>query len=365
LQFAIFRLRRKSPLDIFRNEPYTKPLTERLKLSKKKKSKRLEDVKQKKRNNILFWIAVIGALASVLTWLYVYGIDNLKEKHSAEIIELNTKISSIERNIGENDYFDVKQLFFSDNNRNQSLPHSNYIASGNFYADTTNTNWTYKQIPPVTFVRNELEIDPLEFQIGRKSSFTIDSIFKNPEFKNYKKKYRFHQFKYKDSLKIEVDGKEKIFNSSINVVVIKKEVAKVIFDIINQNINKEKDLLKNVEIDSTMVNQVIKTAEKQFNKDSSGLIFNLILNGMVYSSLSSGNTLELQSVQKKSDVFYTKYTREYDIKPQKIFETGEIFFADKDNHIYIVLIKVLDKQPLIKTELAADINKWLYVLKFL
>lgn len=334
-------------------------------MSKKKKLKKLEDAKQKKRNNILFWIAIIGPVASVITWLYVYRIDNLKEKHSAEITELNTKISSIERNIGENDYFDVKQLFVSDNNRNKSLPNSDYIASGNFYADTTNTNWTYKQIPPVTFVRNGLEIDPLEFQVGRKSSFTIDSIFKNPEFKNYKKEYRFHQFKYKDSLKIEVDGKQEIFNSSINVVVIKKEVAKVIFDIVNQNINKEKDLLKNLDIDSTMVNQVIKTAQKQFDQDSSGLIFNLILNGMVYGSLSSGNTLELQSVQKKSDVFYTKYTREYDIEPEKIFETGEIFFADKDNHIYIVLIKVIDKQPLIKTELAADINKWLFALKFL
>lgn len=217
----------------------------------------------------------------------------------------------------------------------------------------------------MTFIKNGLDINPFEFAIGRKSSFTIDSIFKNPEFKKYKKKYRFHQFKYKDSLKIEVAGKEEVYNSSINVIVIKKDVAKIIFDILNENINKEKQLLKSLDIDSTMVNQIVKTAEKQFNQNSSSLIFNLILNGMVYNSLSTGNTLELQSVQKKSEVFYTKYTQEYDVEPVTIFETGEVFFADKDNHIYIVLIKVIDKQPLIKTELAADINDWLFSLKFL
>lgn len=336
-----------------------------MKKKNKKKSKDQESTVEKKRNIHLYWIAILGVLGPAIGFLWNYESDRKDEKHAAEITELKTKISSIERNIGENDYFDVKQLFLSDNDRNEPSPKSSYIASGNFYVDTTNTNWTYKQIPPVTFVRNELEIDPLELQFGRKSSFTIDSIFKNPEFKNYKREYKFHQFKYKDSLKIEIEGKEEIFNSSINVVVIKKDVAKIIFDIINQNINNEKELLNSLDIDSTMVNHVIKTAEKQFNKNSSSLIFNLILNGMVYGSLSSGNTLELQSVQKKSEVFYTKYTRKYDIEPKKIFETGEIFFADKDNHIYIVLIKVIDKQPLIKTELAADINNWLFSLKFL
>lgn len=336
-----------------------------MKKKNNKKSKEQESKIEKKRNTHLYWIGILAFLGSIVGFLWNYQSDRKDEKHATEITELKTKISSIERNIGENDYFDVKQLFLSENDRNEPSPKSSYVASGNFYADTTDTDWTYKQIPPITFVRNGLEIDPLEFQIGRKSSFTIDSIFKNPEFKNYKREYKFHQFKYKDSLKIEIDGKEEIFNSSINVVVIKKEVAKIIFDIVNQNINNEKELLKSLDIDSTMVNQVIKTAEKQFDKNSSSLIFNLILNGMVYGSLSSGNTLELQSVQKKSEVFYTKYTREYDVEPEKIFETGEIFFADKDNHIYVVLIKVIDKQPLIKTELAADINNWLFSLKFL
>ncbi|TXD54057.1 MULTISPECIES: hypothetical protein [unclassified Polaribacter] len=332
-------------------------------MNKKKRLKKKETEKQSKRNNILFWLAIIGTIGSILVWLYNYRIDNLKEKHSSEITQLNTKISSIERNIGENDYFDVKQLFVSKNNK--LLPNSSYLASGNFYADTTSSKWNYKQISPVNFIRKELEINPIELQLGREYSFTLDSIFKNPEFKNYKRKYKFHQFKYKDSLKIEVEGKQEIFNSSINVIVVKKDVAKNIFEIVNKNINKEKTLLKQLDIDSTIVNQVIKTAKKQFNQNSSSLIFNLILNGMVYGSLTNGNILELESIQKKSEVFYTKYTREYENKPNKIFETGEIFFADKDNHIYIVLIKVFDKQPIIKTELAADINKWLFSLKFL
>lgn len=320
---------------------------------------------EQNRNPNIFWVTVLGLLGTSAGFLWDYASDRKDEKHEAEITELKTKISSIERNIGENDYFDVKQLFMSNNDRNEPSPKSSYIASGNFYADTTNKNWAYKQIPPVTFIRNGLEIDPLKFQIGRKSSFTIDSIFRNQKFKQYKEEYKFHQFKHKDSLKIENKGKEEVYNSSINVVVIKKDVAKIVFNIMNQYINKERELLKSFDIDTKMFDEVVKTAERQFNKNSSSLIFNLILNGMVYGSLSNGNTLELQSVQKKSEIFYTKYTLDYDVESNKIFETGEIFFAEKDNYIYVVLVKVIDKQPLIKTELAADINNWLFSLKFL
>lgn len=86
---------------------------------------------------------------------------------------------------------------------------------------------------------------------------------------------------------------------------------------------------------------------------------------MVYGSLMEGNILELESVQKESEVFYAKYSREFDYQPRKIFETGEVFFADKNNNIYIVLIKIFDEQPLIKEELSSEINKWLFSLKFI
>tara|TARA_R110002051_G_scaffold324919_2_gene424587 strand:+ start:1132 stop:2016 length:885 start_codon:yes stop_codon:yes gene_type:complete len=294
-------------------------------LSKKKKQEKKEAERERKRNKILFWIAIIGFIGSLLAWLYSYRIDNLKEKHSVEITELNTKISSIKRNIGNNDYFDVKELFISKNEK--SLPNSSYIMNGNFYVDTTSSKWTYKQISPVKLISKELEINPIELQLFRKKSFTLDSIFKNPEFKNYKRKYKIHNFKYKDSLKIEIEGKSKNLNSSINVVVIKKELAKSIFEIIDKNIKKEKILISVLDIDTLIVNQVIKTAEKQFNKNSSSLIFNFILNEMVYGSLMEGNILELESVQKESEVFYAKYSREFDYKPKKVFETGEVFFC--------------------------------------
>jgi len=296
-----------------------------------------------------------------LLFFYNYRINHIEEKFEIEKAKLKTEIASIERNIGDNKFFDVRQFFITDNNTKDPLYSSEYIPSGNFYADTTDTNWNYSQISPLAFVRNELNINPLELQVGRKNSLTLDSILSNQKFKDYRKEYKFHQWKYKDSIEIFNSGEKQILNSSISVFVIKKDIAKLIFNVINENINSDKLLLKSLEIDSTIVNQVIETAEKQYKKNSSGLIFSLFINGMIYNSLLSGDLIELQNIQKKSEVFYTKYNKEY----ENAFETGEIFFAEKSGNIYMVLIKILDTQPLIPMEKAADINKWLFSLKFI
>ncbi|SDY13014.1 hypothetical protein SAMN05444411_1332 [Lutibacter oricola] len=321
-------------------------------------------MKKRTKKNIIFFITVATPVIGILMFFYNYKIENIKDKYEIEKAELKTKISSIERNIGDNKYFDVRQFFTTDNTKDP-IYSSEYISQGNFYADTTDTNWIYKKISPLSYVRNELNINPLELQIGRKNSLTLDSILSNKKFKDYRKSYKFHQWKYKDSIEISNSNEKEILNSSINVFVIKKDIAKLIFNVINENVKKDKALLKSYEIDSVIVNQVIGTAKKQYEKNSSGLIFSVIINGIVYNSLLSGELIELQNIQKKSEVFYTKYNKEYLLENDKAFETGEIFFAEKNDNIYIVLIKIFDKEPLIQMEKAADINKWLFSLKFI
>lgn len=313
------------------------------------------------RERILFWLAILTPICSVIVFLYERELENTKTKFEIEKLELKTKIASIERNIGDSDYFDVRRLFGG----NSKTDNADYILSGNFYADTTNNNWNYKKVSPVRYLRKELNINPFELQMGRKKSFILDSIFKNPEFREYRTEYRFHTWRYHDSISIGNPENKEYLSSSINILVVKKSIAKLVFDVLNQNINSDKKLLKVIDIDTTLVNQVIKGAKIQYDKSSSGLIFSLYVNGMIYSSLLSGDLIELENIQKKSDVFYTKYMRTYNYKDDRVFENGELFFAEKNNNIYLVLIKAYDKQPIISVEKASDINQWLYSLKFL
>jgi len=322
-------------------------------------------IKKKTQNLIVLIITIATPIASVLFFFFNQHNQHLKEKFEIQKAELQIKIASIERNIGDSEYFDVREFFNVQKIKTNPISSSHYIPSGNFYADTTDNKWAYKQISPISFIRNALDVNPMEFQIGRKNSLILDSIMSNPKFKDYRKEYRFHEWKYNKSLILENDTETVTLNSTINVFVIKKDIAGLVFDQIKKGINGEKETLNQLNLDSTIVNQVIETTKKQYLVNSSGLLFSLFINGVIYNSLLSGDLIELQSVQQKSDVFYTKYSKEQNLLGNRVFETGEIFFAERNNHIYFVLIKSFDMQPIIQMEKATDINKWLYSLKFI
>ncbi|NJN28599.1 MAG: hypothetical protein HC819_22785 [Cyclobacteriaceae bacterium] len=323
---------------------------------KKKKRERL-------RNNILFFIAVATPAIGIMWFIYETKIEIIEQQFEMEKAELKVKIASIERNIGDNKYFDVRS-FFPSNSAN-SNEHSHYIMKGNFYADTTSQSWSYRNLSPVSYIGSELKINPIQLQLGRKYSPVIDSIFVNRDFRNYIKNYRFHEWIYTDSIRLKNKDSEDFLNSSISVFILKKDVAEMILNTLKSNINSDKMLLDLLDLDSISVNEIITNVKNQYNESSSGLIFSLFIHTIVYNSLLSGDLVELQKVQKKSNVFYSKYRKEYKNEEQTVYQTGELFFAEKNDNIYMVSIKILEEQPLISMEQAADVNAWLHSLKFL
>lgn len=316
------------------------------------------------RNNILFFIAVATPAVYIMWFIYQNKIDNITQKFEIEKIELKTKIASIERNIGESKYFDVRSFFPSkDETINQQQSH--YLIKGNFYADTISQNWSYRNLSPISYIGSELRINAIQLQLGRKYSPVIDSIFINEEFRSYIRNYRFHEWIYKDSIKLKNEEPKEFVNSSISVFILKKDVAEMMLNTLQANINSDQMLLDVLGLDSTGVNDVVTNVNKQFDKSSSGLIFSLFIHSIVYNSIFSGDIVELQNIQKKSEVFYSKYQKEYNLNGQTLYQTGELFFAEKNDNIYMVSIKIMEEQPLIRMETAADINSWLYSLKFL
>lgn len=323
---------------------------------KKKKLKQL-------KNNIIFFLAVATPVVGIMWFIYERQIEHIEKKFEIEKAELKGKIASIERNIGDSKYFDVRSFFPSNNAISNQKSH--FIKKGNFYADTTNQNWSYRNMSPVTYIGSALKINPIQLQLGRKYSPVIDSIFVNKDFRNYIKDYRFHEWVYKDSILLKNEESDEFIHSSISVFILKKDVAEMMLNTLKSNINSDQMLLDLLDADSTSVNEIIANVKNQYNESSSGLIFSLFINIIVYNSILSGDLVELQNVQKKSNVFYSKYRKEYKNSDQTLFQTGELFFAEKNNNIYMVSIKIIEEQPLISVEQAADVNAWLYSLKFL
>lgn len=92
-------------------------------------------------------VTAITVIASFMHFVYQNKIDVIQEKHEIERNELKIKIASVERNIGENRYFDVRTLF--QENNSEAPYESHFLQKGNFYADTTLQGWLYKSVSPI------------------------------------------------------------------------------------------------------------------------------------------------------------------------------------------------------------------------
>lgn len=128
----------------------------------------------------------------------------------------------------------------------------------------------------------------------------------------------------------------------------------------------EKFLFSLIGLDEESLKEIILNAKKQFNKSSSGLIFSLFIHGKVYSALGNGEIITLEVVEKKKNVFYSQYSKEIHSDDKKVlYETGELIFAERNNNLYIVAVQMFSKEPLLNKIESADVNNWLFSLKFL
>jgi hypothetical protein len=82
-----------------------------------------------------------------------HDVRSLASRHDEELVELQTRLRSIERRLGGNEFFDVKQFFIDDARELQLSKDAEFYNDAGFYAPKDETRWQYVTMSEMEFAR--------------------------------------------------------------------------------------------------------------------------------------------------------------------------------------------------------------------
>jgi uncharacterized membrane protein len=82
-----------------------------------------------------------------------HDVRSLASRHDEELAELTTRLRSIERRLGGNEFFDVKQFFIDDARELQLSKDAEFYNDAGFYAPKDETRWQYVTMSEMEFAR--------------------------------------------------------------------------------------------------------------------------------------------------------------------------------------------------------------------
>jgi hypothetical protein len=117
---------------------------------------------------------------------YEQRIFDLEQTHKADIGKLEVRLSSIERRLGDNDFFNVRHFYVEDPEGLEIAPGSKFFDDAGFYAPAGEGFWTYGSMTEVDFMRRLYGEDNPLFQmflqsIGGVQSFGRVHLWQGPD----------------------------------------------------------------------------------------------------------------------------------------------------------------------------------------
>lgn len=82
-----------------------------------------------------------------------HDVRSLASRHDDELAELRTRLRSIERRLGGNEFFDVKRFFVDDARQLQLSKAAEFHNDAGFYAPNDETRWQYMKMSEMEFAR--------------------------------------------------------------------------------------------------------------------------------------------------------------------------------------------------------------------
>jgi hypothetical protein len=121
-----------------------------------------------------FWV-VVGAcvatgstVASIMEYYSSQKIEIIKQQQNSDVSELKTQLASISRNIGHEEYLDVRKIVVS-RDRVSPSPNSRYFDDAEFYAPAATGDWAYSQTSEAALAQALLGVDIAESSLIKKA----------------------------------------------------------------------------------------------------------------------------------------------------------------------------------------------------
>jgi hypothetical protein len=297
----------------------------------------------------------------IVNGLHKIEIDEINRKHKKEIEEYKDRTLSIERNIGKNRYFSVKNFFIKDQNDLQMSKMAEFHPDGNFYAPFDKSRWEKIQ-------GREMEIYDSIYGTNYATNNRLTSDFMKiigPIPKSY-------FWKGREELLIEGPSPIKRLFPFIHVSWAIRSEKTLAADKINKIFRMglqsllSKDILKNKESEISQFEKRIYKEDEYLANIETDIMRNMY-NSMVYPNMY----YKIRSIQRVEDIFYFKAETTLEgvvingKKYDKYYITYENIGISTPKRTYFVKINVPSQDPLPRHEYFTWINDWLDDFKIL
>lgn len=311
-------------------------------------------IKEKLEGNV-FWVIISSMIiAGVAVGGTVYGVMNYFEgvKIANAVYECNNKLkeyssilSSLDRGVSDNNFYDVRNFLVSKSKGNFSDNKSNYFEKEKFYSQKANDIWDYR----------------IDSTIDSRILTSYDSLFA-VHFWTHKKATEPPNNKVKEKLEV-----------TITLEVYKSKTIAKMYEVGVQY--AESFLNKNSEKTENPKNDDNKDADEflSFTKDyyMNDLISKYAISTVsfqmsmfMYTHKNNGK-IRINKLQKVENVFYCQTLSESKVVESENNATGIVYnkiehiFINANNNLYFITIQTPSLEPLPNKEKENDITFWL------
>ncbi len=346
----------------------------------------MNNLKEKIEGNIFIvliglLITIGGAVFSVTTYFQEKKIESLKENYKNSIQKLEANILSIDRNVGEKKYFDIRNFIYSEGQQSSG---SEYFTKGNFYANTQIENFSFQQFSEIDFIRKITNLSEKDIEAAALFN-PIFKILQSEEYLNLTADAPIYSWISRDSIHYSIRSKTINEHQYMTVQKIKKEVILKVMNLgANFSFNLDEPIkIKNndqllkqkiVKKDTIGFNDLEKLKESLSNNlenDFISLFYYIIINMKFRAALNKNQSIEISKLQKLGNVLYMKSitkTPHCDYKGSKDvihYETEELYLISDGKNFFQLRSVIPGFEPLPNSKNLAQLNIWLNSLKFI
>jgi hypothetical protein len=296
---------------------------------------------------------LVSAAIGILQFFHNKEINLLKREKDIEIIDLKSKLSSIKRGIGSNEYLDIRKLFVK-NEEIKSIPTDlSFFPEEQFYAQKDFVNLKYNKYSIV---------DLYELQNEEKAS----DLFKN----SYTNLY-VHFWTTKEEIRIEGADGLNFISPSIALAKRSKEELRDLFGILFHKANIGKRLsdyiAKNapfdVDFDSTKIESNLRN---MYDGNWSAILLDQYLTKKLSLPILNNNfSYKLLAVNKVGNLIYVQglttitKCKINKVEYKKYYLRDELIILSNAKEVYLISTMVPSTDPSTRSPYFDDITNWL------
>lgn len=308
---------------------------------------------------IIVSLAIVSVVIPVLQFFHSKEISILEKQNLLKIDELNSRLSSIKRGIGDSDYFDIRKLFITKDDMKSVSQNLLYYESDQFYAPSNLNNFIYKKYSEPELLKYESDIEPPELFEKLYGSMYVHQWVANQE--------------------LIVDGVKNLKKISARIRVQKRSKEDLkgmlgeLFHKVNvQNILKnyiEKNKLTDGEFDTLSINENL---ENIYDGNWSAIFLdNYLTKSLTLPTLNNNVEYELLNVNKVGNIIYVQGLTTLrnvivnGIKYDSYYLRDELIIASNFRDVYTISTLVPSSDPSTRNNYFNDITEWLSNFKII